>query len=302
MLSRFAGRCYCALVSSLSTADIEPRGERIQRSFVESLEARTFLSAEPTLAAGVGASAGLLHLQNSEAPAAALHAPASATKAATRSILNVRGKYRGTLRCSTGETGTIYVAITSQKGTALTGRVYSSDLGGFDVKFTAAINASRRMVVKGKNSDFQVRDSKNTVSADGRTITGSWSVLQMGIAFTGDVTLTKTTKLPPARPGKAPKITGTYEGYTLSGGYRDDLSVKISRQSGGHVWASFTSPDGSAHMTGIILSNGRFRWAGRFGSGQVQIAGAVKPGGRLEGVWLVKESGGQDSGTFVVNR
>jgi len=257
------------------------------RAFIESLETRQFLSVS------------LPHVSApQDAPEMVM--AASPVAAATK-VIQAVGNYSCTAKFD-GEPGLMILKITSQKSIAVSGSLYSMDWGGFNIAITGTIDAQGTLTLKGSNKTFKLKRFTVQVASNAASLTGSCSIVQMGISATAKVKLGKLSKAPPrATPAKAPSLLGSYNGtaYSNTGDHPNSVSLAFTKQDGGHIWGK---DDQGEAITGVVLKDGRFRLITRESDGYTIITGKLQKKGVLTGDWAWFGQDGPDSGTFKLRR
>ena len=258
----------------------------MNRVICEMLESRQLLSAT------LPESASLLAF--SEAPSLAVTA-----KAQTR-VANVVGAYVASVTFEQ-KAGRFTLKITSQKSGKLAGLLYSSDFGGFQVNVTGSIATNNKITLSGRNSTFTLKKFSAQASTDGKSLSGSCSIVQMGISVTGTFTAKKSAKAVagPAK-AKAPNLVGKYSGTSTGGDTPESITVTFTKQDGGHIWGRAQNGES---LTGVVLPNGEFRLIEPSSDGHSDIFGKRQSDGSLTGEWKwTGKNRDTDHGTFSLSR
>ncbi|MGE5611679.1 MAG: hypothetical protein ACM359_20695 [Bacillota bacterium] len=261
----------------------------MRQTFFESLESRQFLSISLPYASPLGSDYPTLTSTVQAAP--------------TSPVISAVGNYSSSATFA-DEPGTIALKITSQKGTAVSGLLYSADWGGFNVTVSGTVDTKGRLTLKGSDKTFILKKFTAQIATNATTLTGSCSVVQMGIAATSKIQFNKLRKAPPVTPVVAPSLVGSYRGKAYNqDGNTSSISITVTRQDGGHIWAK--NADGSS-MTGVVLKDGRFRLVSNATDGHIEVTGQVQKKGVLRGDWTwtgTGQSHGQfDRGAFQLSR
>lgn len=214
-------------------------------------------------------------------------------------VANVLGNYSS--KVSFGEEpGQMVLQITSQKGSKVAGRLYSSEWGGFEVAVAGTVDVKGKLVLSGRNATLTLKKLTLQVGPKGATLQGSCSLVQMRILVSSTIHFGKLRKAPPKpAPAKAPAIVGSYRGYAYDeDGSKSGKTMTITKQDGGRIWGN---ADGSP-LTGVVLKDGRFRVIVREEDGYTDVTGKVARNGSMEGDWEYKGNDGTGSGTFEFRR
>jgi len=214
-------------------------------------------------------------------------------------VASVLGNYLS--KASFGDQpGQMVLQITSQKGSKVAGRLYSSDWGGFDVAVAGTVDAKGKLVLSGRNATLTLKKLTLQVGPKNATLQGSCSLVQMRIPVSLTIQFGKLRKAPPKpAPAKAPSIVGSYHGYSYDeDGSKSGKTMTITKQDGGRIWGNV---DGSP-LTGVVLKNGIFRMIVREEEGYADVTGDVARNGSMEGHWEYTGKDDTSSGTFEFRR
>jgi hypothetical protein len=195
------------------------------------------------------------------------------------------------------ESGQAVLRITSQSGSTFTGRLYATGWGGFDVQVTGSLGAKSKVNFSGRNETFSVKMAAK-IAKDGKSFSGTCSVVQMGIASSGTCQFTRVSKVPKLPAVKVVQLAARYKGYSYGAEERTRITLSVTRQEGGHLWMTIQGSGGTSTATGIILGDGQFRLVGTSDSDRMNISGQVQRKGVLSGKW---QSSIGDHGTFSVS-
>jgi hypothetical protein len=198
-----------------------------------------------------------------------------------------------------GISGRLVLKITTVSGTAVTAVLYSTNWGGFTVGVAGTINSAGAILLTGMSSTCQVTAFKGTLDSTNKVISGSCTIVQMGLALKGTITETRTSTAPILTTPTYPSLLGTYNG-TSSDGIHPTLS--ITKQAGGLLWGKAVSGD-AVVVTGFQSAPGVSRLHAVESDGYTNITGTRRSDGSLNGTanWYGND-GGKKTSTFVMTK
>jgi len=199
-----------------------------------------------------------------------------------------------------GISGKLALKIKTISGTAVTATLYSTDWGGFTIAVTGAINSAGAISLTGKNSTTRVTAFKGTLSSTSKVISGSCTIVQMGITLKGTISETRSSTAPVLKTYKYPSLLGKYSG-TLSDGNHPTLS--ITKQTGGLFWGTTSGGSAPSALTGFQSSPGVFQIIGVESSGYTIITGTRRSNGSLSAsaIWYGND-GSKEAQTGVFKK
>lgn len=257
------------------------------RMFIESLEDRRLLSVDLPLDGGPV-----------DTEVVALVAP---RVTAAAQVVKATGNY--SCKATFGDlTGTMYLQIASQQGSTVQGSLYSMDWGGFNIRVTGTIDGKGTLVIKGSDKTFKLKKLSVQVASGAKTLTGTCSVVQMGLSDSAKVNFGKLSKAPPkATVAKAPSLVGPYRGTAKSddSSKPDNIALSFTKQQGGKIWGK--DEDGNP-ITGIVLKDGQFRLIVQGDDNHTIVWGKLQKNGTLRGGYEWSGTGESESGTFTLYR
>lgn len=200
-----------------------------------------------------------------------LHHPAVAALAAQPKLV-ANTYFLGSPTLS-GMPGKLALKIKTVPGTAVTATLYSTNWGGFTVAVAGTINSAGAISLTGQSSTCRVTAFKGTLSSTSKVITGSVTIVQMGLALKGTMTQTRTLTAPVLTTPRYPSVLGNYRGTRRESGQPTvAITASITKQTGALFWGGTTvtgfqsapgvfylqsvDPDGYSIVSGIVHSNG----------------------------------------------
>ena len=194
-----------------------------------------------------------------------------------------------------GISGKLALKIKTVSGTAVTATLYSTNWGGFNVAVAGTINSAGAISLTGKNANTNVASFKGTLNSTSKVISGSCTIVQMGVTLTGTITETRTLTAPVLTTPTYPSLVGKYT-VTCSNGNKD--TMPITKQTGGLFWGS---ADGV--ITGFQSAPGVFRMHLVQSFGYTNITGIRHSDGSLSGssMWYDTD-GSKGTLTFVAHK
>ena len=190
-----------------------------------------------------------------------------------------------------------FILKLSIAGTNVTGSAYSSSWGGFSTTVSGTLLGGK-LSLTGKSTNFVLRSLKANMSSAGVISAGTMAVTQVGMRGTGTFTASKVTSVPAPAAAVAPNMLGTYKGKSYSSRSTDNITLTITRQSGGLVWGRTNKSAAS----GFVLANGKIYMMVNNGDSITWPKGTYVAGTRkITGTWS-NDGANSDHGTFSLTR